>query len=101
MITMFIQSSIFQARRKRGGGGNFLKFVDFVSEKHCESQGCRNEDLSSYIFEEATRIYQKCNIFRCHTSQKFQNFPGKTFIGRDPLLPSTADFPKIRRFPTI
>ena len=45
------------------GLNNLPKFVDFVSEKGCESQGCRNEDLNSYIFEEATRIYQKCNIF--------------------------------------
>ena len=59
-----------------GGGGlkppnNLPKFVDFVSEKGCNSQGRRNEDLNSYTFEEATRIYQKCNIFRCHGSLKF------------------------------
>ena len=53
-----------QARQKRGAGGlqppnNLLKFVDFASEKDCESQRCRNADSNSYIFEEATRIYQK------------------------------------------
>ena len=63
-----ILSLTLQARRKRGRGAgsppnNLLKFVDFVSEKGCESQGCRNEDLNSYIFEEGTRIYPKCNIF--------------------------------------
>ena len=42
---------------------NLLKFVDFVSEKGCESQGRRNKDWNTYIFEEATRIYQKCNMF--------------------------------------
>ena len=42
---------------------NLLKFIDLVSGKGCESQGCRNEDSNSYIFEEATVIYQKCNIF--------------------------------------
>ena len=58
-----------QARRKRGAGGasappnNLLKFADFVSEKGCKSQGCKNEDSNLYMFEEATRIYQKCNIF--------------------------------------
>ena len=51
-----------------GAGGlqplnNLQKFVDFVSEKGCKSQGRRNEDSKSYIFDEATRIYQKCNIF--------------------------------------
>ena len=35
----------------------FQKNDDFVSEKGCKSQGCRNEDSNSYIFEEATRIY--------------------------------------------
>ena len=50
---------------------NLLKFVDFVSEKGCKSQGRRNEDSNSYIFEEATRIYQQSNISCCHTSQKF------------------------------
>ena len=59
--------SMVQGRPVRSGGAgglqppnNLPKFVDFVG---CESQGCRNEDLNSYIFEEATRIYQKCNIF--------------------------------------
>ena len=60
-----------QARRKRGGGGwggfsppnNLQKFDNFVSEKGCKSQGPKNEDSNSYIFEEATRIYPKCNIF--------------------------------------
>ena len=95
-----------QARRKRGAGGpqppdNLLKFVDFVSEKGCKSQGRKNENSNSYIFEEAARIYPECNIFGCHTIQKFQTFHGKTVISRDPLLPSMARFPKMRRFPTI
>ena len=50
-----------------GGGlqppNNLQKFVDFVSEKDCKSQGRKNEDSNSYIFEEATRIYPECNIF--------------------------------------
>ena len=33
-----------------GGGGNLLKFVDVVSEKGCESQGCGNKDWNSYIY---------------------------------------------------
>ena len=79
-----------------------LNFVDFVSEMAVEAKvvACRNEDSNSYILEETTsRIYQKCNI--CHTSQKFQIFPGKTFISRGTLLPSVADFPKMGHFPTI
>ena len=80
---------------------NLLKFVDFVSEKGCKSQGRRNEDSNSYVFVEATRINQKCNVFLCHTSQKFQNFHGKTLISSDPLLPSIAHFPKMGRFPMI
>ena len=75
-----------------------LKFVDFVSDEGCKSQGRRNEDSNSYIYEEATRIYQKCNIFRCHRSLKFQNFCGKTPISRDPLLPSMAHFCKSEAF---
>ena len=42
---------------------NLQKFDNFVSEKGCKSQGPKNEDSNSYIFEEATRIYPKCNIF--------------------------------------
>ena len=72
-----------------------------ISEKGCKSQGRTNEDSNSYIFEEDTRIYPKCNIFSCHTSQKFQNFHGKTLISRDPLPPSMAHFPKMGRFLTI
>ena len=53
---------------------NLPKFVDFVSEKACNSQGHRNEDSNSYISEEATRIDQKCNIFLCHRNLKFQKF---------------------------
>ena len=90
---------------KRGGGGALApppkylpKFVDFVSEKGSESQGCRNEELFSYVFEEATRIDQKYNIL---SYIQVKNFLGKTFIRRDSLLPSKADFPKIGRFPTI
>ena len=84
----------------QGGAGpnNLLKFVDFVSGKGCNSQGRRNEDSNSDIFEEATRIYQKCNIFRYHRSLKFQNFYGKTPISRDPVLPSMAHFPTMSVF---
>ena len=32
-----------------------LKFVDFVCEKGCKSQGCRNEDSNLHIFEEAIK----------------------------------------------
>ena len=42
---------------------NLLKLADFVSKIGCKSQGHRNEDSNLYMFEEATRIYQKCNIF--------------------------------------
>ena len=42
---------------------NLLKFADFENEKDCKSQGRKNEDSNLYIFEEATRIYQKCNTF--------------------------------------
>ena len=89
-----------------GAGGlqppnNLLKFADFESEKGCKSQGRKNEDSNLYIFEETTRIYQKCNIFGCHISQKIQNFHGKTLISRDLLLPSIAHSPKMGRFPTI
>ena len=73
---------------------NLLKFVDFVSEKGSNSQGRRNENANSYIFEEATRIYQNCNIFLCHRSLTFQNFHGKTPISHDSLLSSMAHFPK-------
>ena len=60
--------SLMQACRKRGGWGlqppnNLLTFADFVSEKGCKSQGYKIEDSNLYIFEEATRIYKKCNIF--------------------------------------
>ena len=40
-----------------------LKFLDFVSEIGCESQGRENEDSNSYIDEETTRIYHEWNIF--------------------------------------
>ena len=42
---------------------NLVKFVDFVGEKSCKSQGRRNEDSNSYEFVEAARIHQKCNVF--------------------------------------
>ena len=56
-----------QARGKWGAGGlqppnNSLKFADFVSEKGCKSQGHKKKDSNLSIFEEATIIYQKCNI---------------------------------------
>ena len=50
-----------------GGGlqppNNLLMFVDFSSERGCESQGCGSEDWNSYIVKKATTIYQKCNIY--------------------------------------
>ena len=51
-----------------GGGrlhpaNNLLMFVDFSSERGCEGQGCGCEDWNSYIFKEATTIYQKCNTY--------------------------------------
>ena len=76
----------FQARREAGwlGGfsspNNLLQFVDFVSEKGCKRFFKKvvrmNEDSNSFLFEKATRIYPKCNIFLYHTSQKIQNFHG-------------------------
>ena len=60
---------IFTLQQARQGAGelqppnNLLKFVDFVSEKGCKSQGRKNEDSNSYIFAKATRIYPECNIF--------------------------------------
>ena len=60
-----------EAGPSEAGGGlggfsppnNLLKFVDFVSEKGCKSQARRNEDSNLYVFVEATRINQKCNVF--------------------------------------
>ena len=51
-----------------GSGGasapnDLLMFVDFSSERGCESQGCGSEDWNSYIVKKATTIYQKCNIY--------------------------------------
>ena len=69
---MFVNSEEICICRPVGSGGagglqpppnNLLKFVDFVSEKGCKSQGRKNEDSNPYIFEEATRIYPECNIF--------------------------------------
>ena len=37
---------------------NLLKFVDFVSEKGCKSQGRKNEDSNSYIFEKLPESIQ-------------------------------------------
>ena len=65
---------------------NLLKFVDCVSERGCESQGHGNEDLNSYIFEEATRIYPKWNIFYVIQLENLEIFREKTPISRDPLL---------------
>ena len=65
----FLQPSIGAGPSEAGGLGglqppnNLQKFDNFVSEKGCKSQGPKNEDSNSYIFEEATRIYPKCNIF--------------------------------------
>ena len=42
---------------------DLLKLAEFVNEECCESQGRGNEGLSSYIFEETTRIDQKSNVF--------------------------------------
>ena len=77
---------------------DLLKFVDSVSEKGCESQ-CRWE--WRFKLKDNQGSYQnlsKLNVFLCHTTQKFQNFPGKIPISLDPLM---GDFPKMGRFPTI
>ena len=85
MIKDFIK---LKARRKRGGWGasapppnNLLKFVDFVSEKGCKSQGRKNYDSNSYIFEEATRFYPKCNTFDVMKVESF-----KIFVERPSLV---------------
>ena len=62
-----------------GAGGlqppnTLLKFFDFLSEKGCKSQGGRNEDSNSYIFEEATRIFQICNVFDVMQVKNFKIF---------------------------
>ena len=36
-----------------------------------------------------------------YTTQKFQNFPGKTPISFDPLFLSMANYPKLGRSPTF
>ena len=71
-----------------GGGANLLTFVHFVSEKLCKSQGRKNEDSNSYIFEEATRIYQKCNIFDVIQVKNF-----KIFMERPRLMTMSLLFP--------
>ena len=63
---------------------NLLKLVDFVSEKGYESQGLGNEDSSSKIFEEATRIYQNSISFDIIQVKNF-----KIFLE---LLPSVTIF---------
>ena len=55
---------------------NLLKFAEFVSEKGCKRQGSKKEDSNLYIFEEATRIYQKYNIFVILV-KKFKIFMGR------------------------
>ena len=60
--TRQMTDKIFSAEKEANLNGGH-KFADFVSEKGCKSQGCKNEDSTLYMFEEATRIYQKCNIF--------------------------------------
>ena len=57
-----LQGHRYPGPSEAGGGwgasappNNLLKFVDFVSEKGCKSQGGRNEDSNSYIFEEAIK----------------------------------------------
>ena len=40
-----------------------MKFVDFETGKGCKSQGRTNEYSNSYIFEEASRIYQNAISF--------------------------------------
>ena len=42
---------------------NLLKFVDFVSEKGCKSQGRKNEDSNSYIFEKLPESIQNAISF--------------------------------------
>ena len=68
MCGFFYVLFIDQARRKRGAGGfsppnNLLKFVDFVSEKGCKSQGRKNEDSNSYIFEKLPESIQNAISF--------------------------------------
>ena len=72
----------YQARRKRGAGGlqppnDLLKFADFVSEKGCKSQGRKNEDSNLYMFEEATRIYQKMQYLLMSYKSKNSKFSWK------------------------
>ena len=71
MCGFFYVLFIDPVRRKRGGGlaggfspsNNLLKFVDFVSEKGCESQGRKNEDSNSYIFEKLPESIQNAISF--------------------------------------
>ena len=80
-VWVFLCSIHRLTRRKRGGWeasvpprNNLLKFVDFASEKGCKSQGGKNEDSNSYIFEKLPESIQNaisfdviqvnnCNIF--------------------------------------
>ena len=50
-----------QARRKRGAKppNNTLKFVDFVSERGCKSQGHMNEDSNLYTVKVKVKVKVK------------------------------------------
>ena len=70
MSEFLLKESFLPGPSEAGAGGasapppnNLLKFADFKSEKGCRSQGRKNEDSNLHTFEEATRIYQICNIF--------------------------------------
>ena len=77
---LYQPGNIHQAHRKRGGWGGFslpnklLKFVDFENEKGCESQGRRNKYSNTYIFEEASRIYQNAISFNVIEIKDFKIF---------------------------
>ena len=64
MLEKFYKNCRYTGSLEVGGGlpNNLLKFVDVVIEKGCESQGCGNKDCNSYIFDGATRIYQRCSM---------------------------------------
>ena len=79
-----------------------MNFDDFASEKVEKDKVVRMKIVTnSYIFEEAARIYQKCNVFDI---MKLKSL--KIFIGRLPLAVILfASFNgiifKMGRFPTI
>ena len=57
---------------------NLLKFVDFVSEKGCKSQGCRNEDSKTYIrgsYQNLSKIQNE--RFLASYKSRMSKFSGK------------------------